>query len=394
MIIKYLSPNGLRKLISKMKAAFSEKNHNHQLSDLSGTVPVSKGGTGATAAAQARTNLGVTPANIGAAPASHTHDAGNIASGLIPIVRGGTGGSTPAAARQNLGITPQNIGAMPTTGGAFTGPVSFDGSTIGLNWTTANGTVFAVRPHTSGNLFQITAEGPDTGDIEYGMFNIESNGEIWLEKALSVNSGGTGAKDAAGARQNLGITPENIGALPASGGTMTDSIWFEGNTVGLVWETENGTFFSLRPYAAGNVFQITTQGPDTENAEQPSFNITSGGHLELNHALGVTSGGTGAKNALGAAINLGLSDPDEMDFVATDATDWENQVKAHILDRIQDRRCMMFTAGWSGRGFGSGLAWKAAGNVYVLIFNQEATKTLKLWFYQMYDQNWAEFGIG
>lgn len=293
MIIKYLSPAGLSKLISKMKAAFSEKNHSHQLSDLSGTVPVSKGGTGATEAAQARTNLGVTPANIGAAPASHTHDAGNIASGLIPIVRGGTGGATPAAARQNLGITPQNIGA-----------------------------------------------------------------------------------------------------LPASGGTMTESICFEGNTVGLVWETANGTVFSLRPYAAGNVFQITTQGPDTENAEQPSFNITSGGHLELNHALGVTSGGTGAKNALGAAINLGLSDPDEMDFVATDATDWENQVKAHILDRIQDRRCMMFTAGWSGRGFGSGLAWKADGNVYVLIFNQEATKTLKLWFYQMYDQNWAEFGIG
>lgn len=125
--------------------------------------------------------------------------AGNIASGLIPIVRGGTGGSTPAAARQNLGITPQNIGAMPTTGGAFTGPVSFDGSTIGLRWTTANGTTFSVRPHTSGNLFQITAEGPNTGDIEYGMFNIEDNGDIWLENALSVNSGGTGAKDAAGA---------------------------------------------------------------------------------------------------------------------------------------------------------------------------------------------------
>lgn len=394
MIIKYLSPDGLRKLFSKMKAAFSEKNHNHQLSDLSGTVPVSKGGTGATAAAQARTNLGVTPANIGAAPASHTHDAGNIASGLIPIVRGGTGGSTPAAARQNLGITPQNIGAMPTTGGAFTGPVSFDGSTIGLRWTTANGTTFSVRPHTSGNLFQITAEGPNTGDIEYGMFNIEDNGDIWLENALSVNSGGTGAKDAAGARQNLGITPENIGALPASGGTMTDSIWFEGNTVGLVWETANGTVFSLRPYAPGNVFQITTGGPNTGNAEQPTFDIHDDGHLHLYHALPIDSGGTGASSALGAAVNLGLSDPDEMDFVATDATDWENQVKAHILDRIQDRRCMMFTAGWSGRGFGSGLAWKAAGNVYVLIFNQEATQTLKFWFYTATDQSWRDIGIG
>lgn len=36
------------------------------MSKLSGTLPISKGGTGATTAAQARTNLGITPVNIGA----------------------------------------------------------------------------------------------------------------------------------------------------------------------------------------------------------------------------------------------------------------------------------------------------------------------------------------
>ena len=108
----------------------------------------------------------------------------------------------------------------------------------------------------------------------------------------------------------------------------------------------------------------------------------------------ISRGGTGAADALGAAISLGLSDPDEMDFAATDAEDWENQVKAHILERIQNRRCMMFTAGWSGRGFGSGLAWKAARNVYALIFNQEATQTLKFWFYMATDQSWRDISIG
>lgn len=41
--------------------------------DLYGTVAVEKGGTGATDAATARTNLEITPENIGAAAASHTH---------------------------------------------------------------------------------------------------------------------------------------------------------------------------------------------------------------------------------------------------------------------------------------------------------------------------------
>lgn len=62
-------------------------------------VPVTKGGTGATDASTARGNLGITPANIGAAPTSHNHDAANINTGTlsadrlptIPVTKGGTG---------------------------------------------------------------------------------------------------------------------------------------------------------------------------------------------------------------------------------------------------------------------------------------------------------------
>ncbi len=69
--------------------------------NISGALQISNGGTGATTADDARTNLGITPANIGA-KASDT---------VETIANGGTGATNAADARTNLGITPANIGA-------------------------------------------------------------------------------------------------------------------------------------------------------------------------------------------------------------------------------------------------------------------------------------------
>lgn len=53
--------------------------------------PVTLGGTGATTASGARTNLDITPANIGAAATSHSHAATDITSGAIAHARMPTG---------------------------------------------------------------------------------------------------------------------------------------------------------------------------------------------------------------------------------------------------------------------------------------------------------------
>lgn len=56
---------------------------------LATALPISSGGTGTTTAAAARTNLGITPANIGAAASSHTHSylplSGGTISGSIAV---------------------------------------------------------------------------------------------------------------------------------------------------------------------------------------------------------------------------------------------------------------------------------------------------------------------
>lgn len=50
----------------------------------SGILPLTKGGTGASTAAKARENLGITPTNIGAAASTHDHNAADI-SGVLDV---------------------------------------------------------------------------------------------------------------------------------------------------------------------------------------------------------------------------------------------------------------------------------------------------------------------
>lgn len=76
----------------------ADVNHGHALTDtgITGILPLTKGGTGASTASQARTNLG-------AASSSHTHSLSSTSiTGVLPVSKGGTGASNAQAARANL----------------------------------------------------------------------------------------------------------------------------------------------------------------------------------------------------------------------------------------------------------------------------------------------------
>lgn len=127
------------------KAASS---HNHAASAItSGQLALARGGTGAdlsatggsgqvlkqNSAGGAITVGALTYADVGAAAASHTHAASDIASGTLAVARGGTGLGTLGTAGQvlqvNAGATGLEFGTpsatdatkMPLTGGTFTG---------------------------------------------------------------------------------------------------------------------------------------------------------------------------------------------------------------------------------------------------------------------------------
>ncbi len=55
---RFINTTGLSYLWSKIKAAFAPKSHSHAATSLTGTLAISNGGTGATTAADALTNLG------------------------------------------------------------------------------------------------------------------------------------------------------------------------------------------------------------------------------------------------------------------------------------------------------------------------------------------------
>jgi hypothetical protein len=86
-----------------------------------GALDVAHGGTGATTAAAALSN-------IGAAPASHTHAASDVTSGTLPVARGGTGASTAAKALENLGAMenkPRGIEFSPSSSSNHGGYLDF-----------------------------------------------------------------------------------------------------------------------------------------------------------------------------------------------------------------------------------------------------------------------------
>lgn len=175
----------------------ADSSHNHSASNItSGTLPITRGGTNASTAAAARTNLGF---SYGTSVPTSAPDTGNGAvffcqdSGVpLSIANGGTGGATQDAARTNLGLPTQDNRIVTICNG--TRLVSGSNITITLDPTEAKkyrAILILLGTPLGGNYGNMYDSftfplNPDTWSFRF--FNYTSEGQDWQCAKANLSS--------------------------------------------------------------------------------------------------------------------------------------------------------------------------------------------------------------
>lgn len=283
-------------------------------SPFAGVVPVTQGGTGATNAASALTNLGGTGIGTAVFSASTTA-AGRSAlaaaasgansditslSGLttaLSVAQGGTGATTAGGALTNLGAAASGSNAditaltnaagiqigAPTAGAQGAGTINATGLFInGVGVGTGSGSVTSVAA-TVPSFLSISGSPITTS----GTLAISLSGT-----ALPVANGGTGQTTYTDGQLLIGNS---------TGNTLTKATLTAGSGISITNSAGGITITSTA--GSGTVTSVSGSGGST-GLTLTGGPITTSGTLTLGGTLAIANGGTGAATASGARLNL------------------------------------------------------------------------------------------
>jgi hypothetical protein len=280
---------------------------------LGGTLDLDNGGTGATTASGARTNLGLAigtdiPALDGTGATGTWNidvlgSAGTITS-TLPINKGGTGATTAAGALTNLGAYPDTNPAGYTANAGTVTNVSASG---GANISVATG---STTPVISQNAASSTQNGYMTSTYAAKLDSMTAGASV---SSVSVSGGSTGLTTSGSPITASGtITLDGVLSV-ANGGTSSTSAssaisFLAGATTNGQYLRGNGTIVQMSAIQAIDLPQIALGGSAVSgtlgviNGGTGQSNVFSDGDLLIGKSLGSTL--ARAKLTAGANISI------------------------------------------------------------------------------------------
>jgi hypothetical protein len=248
-------------------------------------VAVSRGGTGANDAVQARTNLGVA---IGTNVQAYSAVLGSVSAGTY----------TGATSITTVGTITTGTWNAGTVAVAYGGTGATDATTARTNLGVAIGTNVQAYSAVLGSV----SAGTYTGSTSITTVGTIATG-TWNAGTVAVAYGGTGATDATTARTNLGVAiGTNVQAYSAVLGSVSAGTYTGSTSITTVGTIATGTWNGA--YSNSNVTAVANGTYAGDDSITTVGTVTTGTWNA--GTVAVAYGGTGATTQSGARTNLGL----------------------------------------------------------------------------------------